>query len=77
MKDFIKEKRLRFEIFRTKKLFKKERWYFRLVGANKEIMSTSEPYLTKSNALRAINVIKIGAFGAEIKEEIADEIKTL
>ncbi len=41
-------------------------YYFTITGGNNEVIVTSETYVSKSSAQRAINVIKGNAAGATV-----------
>lgn len=47
----------RFEI-RRKALPFRQRWYLVLVGANGQVMATTEPYVSEANARRAADDIR-------------------
>jgi len=53
---------IHFETFESRGQF-----YFRLVGANNEIVAASEGYTTKAARDHAIRLIRHGAFEARVK----------
>ena len=59
-----KYNRITFEIH--KKWWKRQKWHFRIVAANKKILASSEGYFNKADCESAINLIKKQAQTAPI-----------
>ena len=58
---------MRIEIRRNKSLNPFNRYYYVIVAANEEDLSVSEPYFSKSNAMRAAR--KVGSeLGMQVKD---------
>ena len=48
-------------------------YYFRLVAANGQVVSVSEMYPTRKNAVRGIDAVRRAATTERIKEDSSDE----
>ncbi len=62
---------MKFEYWRSKRVFGSDQWYWHLKAANGKIVAQGEGYSTKENCLRTIGLVKATSNSTDT-EEIQD-----
>jgi uncharacterized protein YegP (UPF0339 family) len=59
---------MRFVLVRSSRPWRGERWRWRIVAANNEVLASSELYHNRDDALAAMQLVRDGAVNAHLED---------